>query len=136
MQLIKTVKIMLVFLLISSTLVFFTRKSTVFEVEKIAKDLTFIQKISDFNSNKNHPIEQVENIGINLYLILRNNSRKKPYKINVQQLVTEESEKRKMEYVTSFEINYFFPNKKRLTIYINHYFIEGIYRIKGYSGGF
>ncbi|MFN5983236.1 MAG: hypothetical protein ACK476_01650 [Fluviicola sp.] len=105
-------------------------------MEFIAKELTFIQKISDFNSNKNHPIEQVENIGINLYLILRNNSRKKPYKINVQQLVTEESEKRKMEYVTSFEINYFFPNKKRLTIYINNYLIEGIYRIKGYSGGF
>lgn len=133
---IKAFKIILVFLLISSTLVFFTRKSSVFEVEKIAKDLTCIHKISDFNSNKNHPVEQVENIGINLYSILRKKSRIKTYKIKVQQLVTDDSEKRKMEYVTSFEIDYFFANKKQLAIYINHYFLEGIYRIKGYSSSF
>lgn len=80
---IKTVKIILVFLLISSTLVFFTRKSTVFEVEKIAKDLTCIRKISDFSSNKNNPVEQVENIGANLYSILRESSRIKSCKIKV-----------------------------------------------------
>lgn len=122
------------FLFFSIFLVFLSRKSSSYEVENIAKELSNIRKISDFSSNKNHPVEQVENIGINLYSILQNNSRKKPYKVSVHQLVTEESEKRKMEFVTSFEINYFYPNKKRLAIYINHYFIEGIYRIGGYSG--
>jgi hypothetical protein len=108
---IKTVKIFLFFLFISTTLIFFTRKSTVYEVENIAKDLTCIRKISDFSSNKNKPVEQVENIGANLYSNLRESSRIKSCKIKVQKLETDESDKRKMEYVTSYEINYFYPNK-------------------------
>jgi hypothetical protein len=43
------------------------------ELVKIGKNLVMIDSITDFRTNRNHPVPKIENIGENLYQILRRN---------------------------------------------------------------
>lgn len=102
------------------------------EVENIALGLVSLDSIKDFSSNKNYPVQKVENIGFNLYTKLRRLNKNRLNDISISTVRTEKHIIQRFGIGTTYKIVNHYENGISQRYFL-FYSEEGeIYRIIGF----
>ena len=102
------------------------------EVENIAFDLVSLDSIKDFSSNKNHPVQKVENIGFDLYTKLRLLNKNKINDISISTVRTEKHIIQRFGIGTTYKIVNHYENGVSQRYFLFYSEDDEIYRITGF----
>jgi hypothetical protein len=130
--------ILMVVIIAYFTSSFYVSKNTRLEIVKIGQDLIKLDSISDFLSNKNYPVNNVENIGEGLYKILRSKKAlgKNGYNYTVKKgdwIQRNVSRKHLVKPLADYTLIIKSKNKT-LSIRLKYHWKNKYYKILGYSG--
>lgn len=129
----------LIILGIIIVVIFIHERNQYQKMYQIGKDLVQVDSISDFSSNKNYPVENTENIGENLYKILRSIDDKSPdnfsYKIKIGDDYGYRTFKGRFFNDAHYSLLIFnHQNQKSLSVRLRYDWYNRYFKILGYSG--
>lgn len=102
------------------------------EVELIAFELANLDSITDFYSNRNHPVPKVENIGEGLYKRLRKLNRNKLDHVDIQTIDTDKDKIESFGDGVSFKVTHYYTSKQHQRYFLFYSEREDIYKITGF----
>ncbi len=98
------------------------------QVEIIGYHLAHLDSITDFSSNRNHPVPKVENIGSTLYAHLRKINQQELDRVGIEVIKTPEN----MGDGTMYEVVNYYDNNDSQRYYLFYSKKERIYKITGF----